>query len=118
MFATRITATVATVIADHADIHAAADVCSSSPRYFFLLRGANSATPTEPVPVLFNVTIPNDLKIRKVKSFSNKIFSMQCPYLSVVLDHALGLGVVVVLGPFLDSMTASQLSAGSCWSPY
>ena len=36
----------------------------------------------------------------------------------MVVVHVLGLGVVVVLGPFLDRMTASQFCAGSTWSPY
>ena len=39
-------------------------------------------------------------------------------YLSVVVVQDFGLGVVVVLGPFLDRMTASQFCAGSTWSPY
>ena len=38
--------------------------------------------------------------------------------LNVVVVQVLGLGVVVVLGPFLDRMTASQFCAGSTWSPY
>ena len=37
---------------------------------------------------------------------------------AVAEEQVLGLGVVVVLGPFLDRMTASQFCAGSTWSPY
>ena len=36
----------------------------------------------------------------------------------MVVVQVLGLGVVVVLGPFLDRITASQFCAGSTWSPY
>ena len=44
--------------------------------------------------------------------------SSSSAYLKVVVVHERGLGVVVVLGPFRDRMTASQFCAGSTWSPY